>query len=194
MEHQLPRRHTRIDTPCATMAGRLLVSLPVIRRTVTGDPFEGGEVTDLVRQAREDLVRVGLLGDVSTEGVVPDLIVRSWRRSLSSSVDSAVPRQRCVDVTSHVLLWELLNAHDWSSGGAVRLQPDGTSVEVTARRVLDGPRSASSCTSPTWRGPGPRWSPRHTACHRPREPRHRWRTLLSLLSTSRPGRAGRRLR
>ena len=45
-----------------------------------------------------------------------------------------------VDVTSHVLLWELLNAHDWSSGGALRLQPDGTSVEVTARRVLDGPR------------------------------------------------------
>ncbi len=285
-------------------------------------------MADLVRQAREDLVRVGLLGNVSTEGVVPDLIVRSWRRSLSSSVDSAAPCQRysdidtdsilrraadpvldrwqnhladtgttlflsdrvgnivarrtsdsasrrrldsvhaaegfdysedsvgtnglgtsmvegralliqgsqhyndalaalaCaaapvytptgavigsislggpiedanplmltltreigqqieerlrstarpqdlalamsfmrftnsqrptvvidhesllantpglpyVDVTSHVLLWELLNAHDWSSGGAVRLQPDGTSVEVTARRVLDGPR------------------------------------------------------
>ena len=285
-------------------------------------------MADPVRQAREDLVRVGLLGDVSTEGVVPDLIVRSWRRSLSGSVDSAAPCQRysdidtdsilrraadpvldrwqnhltdtgatlflsdragsivarrtsdsaarrrldsvhaaegfdysedsvgtnglgtsmvegralliagsqhyndalaalaCaaapvytptgavigsislggpiedanplmlsltreigqqieerlrstarpqdlalamsfmrftnsqrptvvmdhesllanipglpyVDVTSHVLLWELLNAHDWSSGGALRLQPDGTSVEVTARRVLDGPR------------------------------------------------------
>jgi transcriptional regulator of acetoin/glycerol metabolism len=285
-------------------------------------------MADLVRQAREDLVRVGLLGDVSTDGVVPDLIVRSWRRSLSGSVDSAAPCQRysdidtdsilrraadpvldrwqnhltdtgatlflsdragnivarrtsdsaarrrldsvhaaegfdysedsvgtnglgtsmvegralliagsqhyndalaalaCaaapvytptgavigsislggpiedanplmlsltreigqqieerlrstarpqdlalamsfmrftnsqrptvvmdhesllantaglpyVDVTSHVLLWELLNAHDWSSGGALRLQPDGTSVEVTARRVLDGPR------------------------------------------------------
>ena len=285
-------------------------------------------MADLVRQAREDLVRVGLLADVSTEGVVPDLIVRSWRRSLSGSVDSAAPCQRysdidtdsilrraadpvldrwqnhltdtgatlflsdragsivarrtsdsaarrrldsvhaaegfdysedsvgtnglgtsmvegralliagsqhyndalaalaCaaapvytptgavigsislggpiedanplmlsltreigqqieerlrstarpqdlalamsfmrftnsqrptvvmdhesllanipglpyVDVTSHVLLWELLNAHDWSSGGALRLQPDGTSVEATARRVLDGPR------------------------------------------------------
>ena len=285
-------------------------------------------MADLVRQAREDLVRVGLLADVSTDGVVSDLIVRSWRRSLSGSVDSAAPCQRysdidtdsilrraadpvldrwqnhltdtgatlflsdragsivarrtsdsaarrrldsvhaaegfdysedsvgtnglgtsmvegralliagsqhyndalaalaCaaapvytptgavigsislggpiedanplmlsltreigqqieerlrstarpqdlalamsfmrftnsqrptvvmdhesllanipglpyVDVTSHVLLWELLNAHDWSSGGALRLQPDGTSVEVTARRVLDGPR------------------------------------------------------
>jgi sigma-54 dependent transcriptional regulator, acetoin dehydrogenase operon transcriptional activator AcoR len=286
-------------------------------------------MADLVRQAREDLARVGLLGDVSTQGVVPDLVVRSWRRSLSNSVDSAAPCQRysdvdtdsilcraadpvldrwqnhladtattlflsdragnivarrtsdsaarrrldsvhaaegfdysedsvgtnglgtsmvegralviqgsqhyndalaalaCaaapvytptgavigsislggpiedanplmlsltreighqieerlrstarpqdlalamsfmrftnsqrptvvmdhesllvntpglpyVDVTSHVLLWELLNAHDWSSGGAVRLQPDGTSVEVTARRILDGPRA-----------------------------------------------------
>ena len=286
-------------------------------------------MADLVRQAREDLVRVGLLADVSTDGVVPDLIVRSWRRSLSGSVDSAAPCQRysdvdtdsilcraadpvldrwqnhltdtgatlflsdragnivarrtsdsaarrrldsvhaaegfdysedsvgtnglgtsmvegralliagsqhyndalaalaCaaapvytptgavigsislggpiedanplmlsltreighqieerlrstarpqdlalamsfmrftnsqrptvvmdhesllanipglpyVDVTSHVLLWELLNAHDWSSGGALRLQPDGTSVEVTARRILDGPRA-----------------------------------------------------
>ena len=285
-------------------------------------------MADLVRQAREDLARVGLLGDVSTQGVVPDLVVRSWRRSLSNRVDSAAPCQRysdidtdsilcraadpvldrwqnhladtattlflsdragnivarrtsdsaarrrldsvhaaegfdysedsvgtnglgtsmvegralliagsqhyndalaalaCaaapvytptgavigsislggpiedanplmlsltreigqqieerlrstarpqdlalamsfmrftnsqrptvvmdhesllanipglpyVDVTSHVLLWELLNAHDWSSGGALRLQPDGTSVEVTARRVLDGPR------------------------------------------------------
>ena len=285
-------------------------------------------MADLVRQAREDLVRVGLLGDVSTDGVIPDLIVRSWRRSLSGSVDRTAPCQRysdidtdsilcraadpvldrwqnhladtgatlflsdragnivarrtsdsgarrrldsvhaaegfdysedsvgtnglgtsmvegralliagsqhyndalaalaCaaapvytptgavigsislggpiedanplmlsltreigqqieerlrstarpqdlalamsfmrftnsqrptvvmdhesllvnipglpyVDVTSHVLLWELLNAHDWSSGGALRLQPDGTSVEVTARRVLDGPR------------------------------------------------------
>ena len=51
-----------------------------------------------------------------------------------------IPGLPYVDVTSHVLLWELLNAHDWSSGGALRLQPDGTSVEVTARRVLDGPR------------------------------------------------------
>ncbi|MCW2511677.1 MAG: hypothetical protein JWR11_719 [Mycobacterium sp.] len=45
-----------------------------------------------------------------------------------------------IDVTSHVMLWELLNSHDWSSSGTLRLQPDHTTVEVLARRVLDGPR------------------------------------------------------
>lgn len=45
-----------------------------------------------------------------------------------------------IDVTSHVMLWELLNSHDWSSSGTLRLQPDNTTVEVLARRVLDGPR------------------------------------------------------
>ena len=39
------------------------------------------------------------------------------------------------------MLWELLNSHDWSSSGTLRLQPDGTSIEVIARRVLDGPRA-----------------------------------------------------
>jgi sigma-54 dependent transcriptional regulator, acetoin dehydrogenase operon transcriptional activator AcoR len=46
-----------------------------------------------------------------------------------------------IDVTSHVMLWELLSAHDWSSGSTLRLQPDGTTVEVMARRVIDGPRA-----------------------------------------------------
>ena len=61
-------------------------------------------MADLVRQAREDLVRVGLLGDASTEGVVPDLIVRSWRRSLSSSVDSAALCQRYSDIDTDSIL------------------------------------------------------------------------------------------
>jgi hypothetical protein len=45
-----------------------------------------------------------------------------------------------IDVTSHVMLWELLNSHDWSASGTLRLQPDNTTVEVIARRVLEGPR------------------------------------------------------
>ncbi|OOL31552.1 hypothetical protein GQ85_12970 [Rhodococcus rhodochrous] len=45
-----------------------------------------------------------------------------------------------VSVDSHVLLWEMLNAHDWSTEGATRVLLDGTNVEVTARRVLEGPR------------------------------------------------------
>ena len=82
-----------------------------------------------------------------------------------------------VDVTSHVLLWELLNAHDWSSGGAVRLQPDRTSVGRRRRGGFSmGRGSTSSCTLPTWRSTAPRWSLRHwndTASHRsPRRLRH----------------------
>ena len=59
----------------------------------------------------------------------------------SESILANNPGLPYVDVTSHVLLWELLNSHDWSSSGTLRLQPDDTSVEVIARRVLDGPRA-----------------------------------------------------
>ncbi|WP_209440619.1 helix-turn-helix domain-containing protein [Streptomyces mutabilis] len=45
---------------------------------------------------------MGLLGDVGAEGLVPDLILRSWRRSISNSVDGASPcrRQREIDTDS----------------------------------------------------------------------------------------------
>lgn len=51
-------------------------------------------MVDVVRAARDELVRVGLLGQVDVHGVVPDLIVRSWRRSIGSSVQSATVCQR----------------------------------------------------------------------------------------------------
>lgn len=45
-----------------------------------------------------------------------------------------------VSVTAHVLLWGRLNEHDWSRSASARLVLEGTSLEVTARRVVDGPR------------------------------------------------------
>ena len=48
-------------------------------------------MSDEVRQARDEPMRLGLLGDVRTDGVVPDLVVRSWRRSISSRADGANP-------------------------------------------------------------------------------------------------------
>jgi hypothetical protein len=45
-----------------------------------------------------------------------------------------------VSVSSHVMLWELLNVQDWSGGRIVQLPLDSTGIEVSARRVLDGPR------------------------------------------------------
>jgi hypothetical protein len=58
----------------------------------------------------------------------------------SESILANNPGLPYIDVTSHVMLWELLNSHDWSSSGTLRLQPDNTTVEVIARRVLEGPR------------------------------------------------------
>ena len=49
-------------------------------------------------------MRVGLLGDVRTDGVVPDLIVRSWRRSISISADGANPCQRFTEIDTDSIL------------------------------------------------------------------------------------------
>jgi transcriptional regulator of acetoin/glycerol metabolism len=59
-------------------------------------------MTDPVQEARNELIRVGLRGDAQVEGVVPDLIARSWRRSISSSVasDGVNERYRDIDVDS----------------------------------------------------------------------------------------------
>ena len=61
-------------------------------------------MSDDVRQTRQELMRVGLLGEVRTDGVVPDLIVRSWRRSISISADSANPCQRFTEIDTDSIL------------------------------------------------------------------------------------------
>jgi hypothetical protein len=59
---------------------------------------------DLVRELRHELMRVGLRGDIRADGVVPDLIVRSWRRSISGSVPGDVPAERYQEVDTDSLL------------------------------------------------------------------------------------------
>ncbi|GAP54508.1 acetoin dehydrogenase operon transcriptional activator AcoR [Arthrobacter sp. Hiyo6] len=61
-------------------------------------------MSDPVREAREQLIRVGLTGSYGANDAVPDLIVRSWRRSISSAVESSVPSQRYQDVDTDSLL------------------------------------------------------------------------------------------
>jgi transcriptional regulator of acetoin/glycerol metabolism len=61
-------------------------------------------MSDPVREAREHLIRVGLTGHFGPNNAVPDLIVRSWRRSISSAVESSVPSQRYQDVDTDSLL------------------------------------------------------------------------------------------
>jgi sigma-54 dependent transcriptional regulator, acetoin dehydrogenase operon transcriptional activator AcoR len=59
---------------------------------------------DLVRDLRYELMRVGLRGDIRAGGVVPDLIVRSWRRSISGSVPGDAPATRYQEVDADSLL------------------------------------------------------------------------------------------
>lgn len=61
-------------------------------------------MSDEVRQARQELIRAGLLGDVRTKGVVPDLIVRSWRRSIGNSADGARPAERFAEIDTDSIL------------------------------------------------------------------------------------------
>ena len=58
----------------------------------------------------------------------------------SESILANTPGLPYIDVTSHVM-WELLNSHDWASSRTLILRPDETTVEVVARRGLDGPRA-----------------------------------------------------
>jgi hypothetical protein len=59
---------------------------------------------DPVRDLRHELMRVGLHGDIQADGVVPDLIVRSWRRSISVSVPGDAPAERYQEVDTDSLL------------------------------------------------------------------------------------------
>ncbi|MHA7292221.1 sigma-54-dependent Fis family transcriptional regulator [Arthrobacter sp. MDT3-24] len=56
------------------------------------------------------------------------------------SILANTPGLPYVNVASHVMLWELFNAHNWSVNGPMRHRLEGTAIEVMARRVADGPR------------------------------------------------------
>lgn len=59
----------------------------------------------------------------------------------SESLLANTPGLAYVSVTSHVLLWELLNTHDWSREAAPRFVLAEPGVDVLARRVASGPRA-----------------------------------------------------
>ncbi|MBB3606468.1 transcriptional regulator of acetoin/glycerol metabolism [Mycolicibacterium sp. BK556] len=100
-------------------------------------------MSDEVRQVRQELMRVGLLGDVRTDGVVPDLIVRSWRRSISMRADGANPAQRCTEIDTDSILRRAADPvlDRWQS----HLADTGTTLflsdrsgAIVARRASDG--------------------------------------------------------
>lgn len=99
-------------------------------------------MADLVRQARQNLIRAGLCGEVRTEGVVPDLIVRSWRRSLSGSIDSTALQQRYQEVDTDSLMCRaagpILNRwQDQLAGTGATLFLSDRAGNIVARRAGD---------------------------------------------------------
>jgi hypothetical protein len=100
-------------------------------------------MSDPVRRAREELIRVGLLGDVGASGVVPDLVLRSWRRSIGSCVESAALCQRYQDVDADSILHRAAEPvlDRWQD----QLADTGTTLflsdragRIVARRTSDG--------------------------------------------------------
>ena len=97
---------------------------------------------DVVREARQELMRVGLRGEVRAEGVVPDLILRSWRRSIGNSVDTAGLSQRYQDIDTESILcraaapvldrWQ----HQLADTGATVFLSDSTG-NIVSRRAAD---------------------------------------------------------
>jgi sigma-54 dependent transcriptional regulator, acetoin dehydrogenase operon transcriptional activator AcoR len=129
-------------------------------------------MTDLVRQAREQLIRVGLLGDHSPGEVVPDLIVRSWRRSLGTGVDSDALCQRYSDIDTESMLYRAAEPvlDRWQgqladTGTTLFLSDRAGSIvarrasDSSARRRLDRVHAAEGSTTPRSRSGPTGWEP-----------------------------------
>jgi transcriptional regulator of acetoin/glycerol metabolism len=99
-------------------------------------------VVDLVRAAREELIRVGLLTGVDGRGVVPELVMRSWRRSISSNVDSAAVCQRYQEIDADSVLCRAAGPvlERWQhqlAGTGTSLFLSDRSGSIVARRTSD---------------------------------------------------------
>ena len=102
-------------------------------------------VTDPVREAREELIRVGLRADAPVEGVVPELIVRSWRRSIGSEVVSAGVNERYRDIDVDSILFRAAEpvldrwGHQLADTGTTLFLSDRAG-SIVARRTSDSVR------------------------------------------------------
>lgn len=99
-------------------------------------------MSDPVREARERLIRGGLLAPYQASDEVPELIVRSWRRSLGNAVESSAPPQHYqeVDTDSLVRRAALPVLDRWQQ----QLEDTGTTLflsdrggRIVARRTSD---------------------------------------------------------
>jgi len=100
-------------------------------------------MSDPLRSALDELRRVGLRGDARRlERLVPDVVLRSWRRSIGSSVETDALCQRYQDIDSESLLCQAADPvlDRWQD----RLTNTGTTLflsdrggSIVARRTSD---------------------------------------------------------
>jgi hypothetical protein len=129
--------------PVATPTGSVIGSVSVGGPTEVANPLMLSLTREIGQQIEERL---------RTSSRPQDLVLAmSFMRYTNSRRPTVVMDQESmlannpglpyVSVTSHVLLWEMLVAHDWARHETARFLLDGTSLDVVARRVLDGSRA-----------------------------------------------------
>jgi hypothetical protein len=102
-----------------------------------------GAMADLVRQAREDLLRRGLLGGEPSRDLVPNVVMRSWRRSMVSSVDRSAIVDRFDEVDTGTILFRAAGPvldrwqHQLVDTGTTLFLCDRAG-KIVSRRVSDG--------------------------------------------------------
>lgn len=97
---------------------------------------------DAVRQAREELMRSGLRGSFGPGSVVPEAIERSWRRSISLSIEAGapVPDQHEIDPETALCLAAAPVLDRWQqqlAGTPISLFLSDRAGRIVARRMGD---------------------------------------------------------
>jgi sigma-54 dependent transcriptional regulator, acetoin dehydrogenase operon transcriptional activator AcoR len=129
--------------PLATPTGSVIGSVSVGGPTEVANPLMLSLTREIGQQIEERLRTSSRPQDLA--------LAMSFMRYTNSRRPTVVMDQESmlannpglpyVSVTSHVLLWQRLSAHDWARRETARFLLDGTSLDVVARRVLDGPRA-----------------------------------------------------
>jgi sigma-54 dependent transcriptional regulator, acetoin dehydrogenase operon transcriptional activator AcoR len=128
--------------PVATPAGSVIGSISMSARNDQANPLMMSLTREIGQQIEERLRSTSRPEDLA--------LAMSYMRYTNSkrptvlmdqeSMLANTPGLPYVNVSSHVMLWELLNAHDWAQGPVTDLTLSGTSLRVTARRVSEGPK------------------------------------------------------
>ncbi|MFW0873039.1 sigma-54-dependent Fis family transcriptional regulator [Rhodococcoides corynebacterioides] len=99
-------------------------------------------MNDAVAAAKQHLRKAGLLAGVPDDTVVPDLILRSWRRSIGNSAEGSLPAQRFQDIDTDSILRRAADPvldrwHDQLTDTGTTLFLSDRAGSIVARRISD---------------------------------------------------------